>query len=305
MMLGVFFVVWLCLLNTAAGQNTAPYSTTPSSASKQRQQELHGIKQLLASLQKSMQQMLNLQQGKKQVMIPKQKAVPASYSFASYGTSMEFLAMKNKLLALETKLEVTETKQKAKEAKEAAKEALFKTTRSNRNGGSTFVRWGRKTCTNRSQEVYCGVAGGSYYGYYGGAANRLCLTLTPQHDNMPRPGAYGVLYGGEYEHVPGHHDHDVPCCVCHVPRAATIMMPATHACPKGWTTQYTGRLASTHVSFKAASQFVCLDKDLENASSGHLNQNGNMFSYTITVCGSLPCPPYANNKVVLCVVCSK
>ncbi|XP_076449148.1 short-chain collagen C4-like, partial [Babylonia areolata] len=172
--------------------------------------------------------------------------------------------------------------------------------------GSTFVRWGRKTCANTSQLVYSGVVGGSWWGHYGAAANPLCLTLAPQFDGTTADPKYrGYLYGAEYQNIPNHHDHDVPCSVCRAALSTTIMIPATRTCPTGWTTQYTGHLASAYTANKAAVEYTCLDKDPENASSGHLNQDGYLFYYTVTACGSLPCPPYTSNKVVLCVVCSK
>ncbi|KAL8573866.1 hypothetical protein ACOMHN_029314 [Nucella lapillus] len=83
------------------------------------------------------------------------------------------------------------------------------------------------------------------------------------------------------------------------------MIPTTRACPKGWTTQYAGHLSAGHYNYKAANQYVSVDRDPENASSGHRNDNGYLFYYTLTRGGSLPCPPYVHNKVVLCVVCSK
>ncbi|KAL8613640.1 hypothetical protein ACOMHN_029732 [Nucella lapillus] len=121
----------------------------------------------------------------------------------------------------------------------------------------------------------------------------------------PHPTVHALLYGAEYELFHNHQDHDIPCSVCRVPQSTTIMIPATHACPKGWTTQYAGHMSAGHHGHKAASQYVCVDGDPENASSGHRGVDGKLFYYTVTRCGSLPCPPYVNNKVVLCVVCSK
>ncbi|KAL8562282.1 hypothetical protein ACOMHN_037238 [Nucella lapillus] len=171
---------------------------------------------------------------------------------------------------------------------------------------STFIRWGRKTCNNASHLVYSGVAGGSWFAHPGAAANPLCLSMTPQFDDTrASPHSYASLYGAEYQYFPNHHDHDVPCSVCRVPQSTTIMIPATRACPKGWTTQYTGHLSAGRNIHKAASQYVCMDRDPENTSSGHRNDDGYLFHYTLTRCGSLPCPPYVHNKVVLCVICSK
>ncbi|XP_070176829.1 uncharacterized protein [Littorina saxatilis] len=171
--------------------------------------------------------------------------------------------------------------------------------------GSSFVRWGRKTCPNNTTLVYTGVAGGKPFHKKGSGTNRLCLTRTPQFDNTAKPPLYGVLYGAEYQDIPGHHDHDVPCSVCLAPQSTTIMVPATLTCPPGWTPQYTGHLASERNVHHYGGEYVCLDGNPEHDSSGVRNDNGLLFYLVVTVCGSLPCPPYINDKVVTCVVCSK
>lgn len=170
--------------------------------------------------------------------------------------------------------------------------------------GSTFIRWGRSTCPSNSHLVYSGVAGGSYYGHSGGGVNHLCLTSSPQFDNTPLSSYYGLLYGSEYDHMPGYHNEDVPCCVCRAPQSTTIMVPATRTCPSGMTAQYYGHLASHYYGNAAGIDFVCLDQHPEDRPSGQDDHPSNLFTYTFTKCGSLPCPPYAENKAVTCVVCS-
>ena len=83
------------------------------------------------------------------------------------------------------------------------------------------------------------------------------------------------------------------------------MVPATRTCPSGWTAQYTGYLAAGYYGNTAASEYLCLDGEKEDVFSGNLDQNGNLISYVVTKCGSLPCPPYINDRVATCVVCSK
>ncbi|XP_070176830.1 uncharacterized protein [Littorina saxatilis] len=170
--------------------------------------------------------------------------------------------------------------------------------------GSSFIRWGRKSCPNTTTLVYSGVAGGKEHNQKGSGTNRLCLTRTPQFDNTAKPPYYGYLYGAEYQEISGHLDHDVPCSVCLVPQSTTIMVPATLTCPPGWTPHYTGHLVSQYKDYYA-TEYVCLDGSPEDDSSGVRNDNGLLFYYVVTVCGSLPCPPYINDKVVTCVVCSK
>eukprot|EP00745_Piridium_sociabile_P045423 TRINITY_DN9814_c0_g1_i3.p1 TRINITY_DN9814_c0_g1~~TRINITY_DN9814_c0_g1_i3.p1 ORF type:complete len:114 (-),score=21.74 TRINITY_DN9814_c0_g1_i3:180-521(-) len=113
------------------------------------------------------------------------------------------------------------------------------------------------------------------------------------------------MYGAEYQGITNLNEQDVPCSVCRAAQSTTIMIPATRACPLGWTTQYTGHLVAGYYNHKAATQYNCLDGDPESDASGHENKNGRLLYYTVAKCGSLPCPPYIQNKVVLCVVCSK
>ena len=150
-----------------------------------------------------------------------------------------------------------------------------------------------------------GVAGGSWYSHAGAAANLLCLTMKPQYDDVVKPKYIGYLYGSEYNSVPGHHDQDVPCSVCRAPQPTTIMVPATLTCPSGWTAQYTGHLAAGYYGNTAASEYLCLDGEEKDVFSGNRDQNGNLISYVVTKCGSLPCPPYLDDRVATCVVCSK
>ncbi|KAK7094994.1 hypothetical protein V1264_006463 [Littorina saxatilis] len=82
------------------------------------------------------------------------------------------------------------------------------------------------------------------------------------------------------------------------------MVPATLTCPPGWTPHYSGHLASQYKDHYA-TEYVCLDGSLEDDSTVMNQGNGLLFYFVMTVCGSLPCPPYINDKVVTCVVCSK
>ncbi|XP_076454629.1 uncharacterized protein LOC143289519 [Babylonia areolata] len=169
------------------------------------------------------------------------------------------------------------------------------------SGGSTYVRWGRTGCPDSAELVYSGVVGGSSYDTDGGAANRLCLTLTPQAGNVT--GARTYIYGAEYK-FSEHHDLDVVCALCRSPLPSTIMVPGTQTCPKGWRRQYAGHLTAGMVGHRAASQYLCLDGRPESRPGSQENRNGALFYYVFTECGSLPCPPYYN-MYVSCVVCSR
>ncbi len=155
--------------------------------------------------------------------------------------------------------------------------------------------------------LFCcaGIAGGKQYNQKGSGTNPLCLTRTPQFDYAINPPAWpGFIYGAEYEFAGSHDDHDVPCSVCRAPQSTTIMVPATRTCPPGWTPQYTGHLSSQYKDY-FATEYVCLDGSPEDDSSGARNDDGYLFYFVTAQCGSLPCPPYIQGKVVTCAVCSK
>ncbi|KAL8562738.1 hypothetical protein ACOMHN_022613 [Nucella lapillus] len=133
----------------------------------------------------------------------------------------------------------------------------------------------------------------------------LCLTLSPETYGITTPAYYSLIYGAEYQDIPGVVDHDVPCSVCRAAQSTTIMLPGTHSCPKGWLTQYKGHLVTGRPVHKAASEFVCLDVQPEAILGSHKNLDGYLLYYTFTQCGTLPCPPYKHMSLTLCVVCSK
>ncbi|KAL8595320.1 hypothetical protein ACOMHN_020073 [Nucella lapillus] len=169
--------------------------------------------------------------------------------------------------------------------------------------GSTFTRWGRRSCPDNTSLVYSGVAGRTWQGHSGGASNYLCLVMDPQLDNMTLPSGYNYLCGSEYEYIQGHLSY-VVCSVCRAPQATTLMIPGTLTCPAGWTTQYSGHLVSEHHNSKGRTEYVCLDEIREHREGGEENESGALFYHVITYCGNLPCPPYVNMTVVTCVVCS-
>ncbi|XP_076463032.1 short-chain collagen C4-like [Babylonia areolata] len=175
-----------------------------------------------------------------------------------------------------------------------------------KRGGSTYIRWGRKSCPadTDAKLVYTGIVGGKRYTEKGSGTNPLCLTLEPKYDGREKPATNGYLYGSEYEGIKGLHNHEVPCSVCHTNDPSTIMVPGTTVCPSGWTIQYSGFLASNYFNF-FATQFLCVDGKPEALNASKVDSNGVLFYAVVSKCGSLPCPPYVADKVVTCVVCSK
>ena len=184
-----------------------------------------------------------------------------------------------------------------------------------RSGGATYIRWGRTTCpdTEGTELVYAGRAAGSYYSHTGGGANYLCITEEPEHLSFG-PGTVDAafIYGVEYQmrgNVPAaslaNDDHDVPCSVCYIaPRETVLMIPGKYTCPSGWTREYYGYLMAERYNHHR-STFECMDASPETVTGGRANQNGAVFYHVEPRCGSLPCPPYDQQKEMTCAVCSK
>ena len=161
--------------------------------------------------------------------------------------------------------------------------------------------------------MYAGRAAGSHYSHSGGGANYLCITEDPQHLNYGRGTASAAyIYGAEYEmygniptaSLPNHND-DVPCSVCYIaPRETVLMIPGKYTCPSGWTREYYGYLMSERAGHHR-STFECMDASPETVAGGHANQDGALFYHIEPRCGSLPCPPYDQQKEITCAICSK
>ncbi|KAK7095348.1 uncharacterized protein [Littorina saxatilis] len=170
---------------------------------------------------------------------------------------------------------------------------------------STFVHWGSSSCSNLSHTVYSGVVGGSDAGHSGAATNYLCLTMSPVFSDHAVPASLALLYGTEYETIDSHQNKDAVCAVCRPTLSTTVMIPGTNVCTPGWHLQYSGFLMAGEFKHQAGSEYICVDSNMENTVHGDANENGKLLYYTVTWCGSLPCTPYINNKVVTCAVCSK
>ena len=84
-------------------------------------------------------------------------------------------------------------------------------------------------------------------------------------------------------------------------------MPGTNLCDEGWTTEYVGYVSSQRtVEGRQRSEFICVDEDPEVTSHSSPDNDFGAVLYVVqTVCGSLPCIPYAADRDLLCVVCSR
>jgi len=181
-----------------------------------------------------------------------------------------------------------------------------------RNGGTVYVRWGHDQCPSTAQLVYTGRAGGADH-KEGGGSNPQCLPLDPNF--LP---AISGLQRRSYMHGAEYHTHtdrnsyfhgrdvtDVPCAVCYVTQRNTVyMIPAKHTCPSGWTREYYEYLMSDYYE-DPPSQYTCVDIGLKSVAGSLASHKGLYFHFVEGRCGSLPCPPYDNNKELSCAVCTK
>ena len=187
-------------------------------------------------------------------------------------------------------------------------------------GGATYVRWGKTTCpdTEGTEIIYNGTAAGSLH-HEGGGGNYQCLTSHPTNFNFsPGREEAGYIYGAEFETsvnvTPASlplENHNVVCAVCYsATRGAVVMIPGTYICPVGWTREYYGYLMSERYKNRR-STFECVDvlPDILPRREQDIDREGDdvgaLFYHVETRCGSLPCPPYEEQKEVSCVVCSR
>ena len=173
----------------------------------------------------------------------------------------------------------------------------------------TYVRWGNSTCPYGADTIYSGVVAGSFYTHEGAAVDPLCLPPNPQYLKF-HSGYQGSarVYGAEYEIRTGSpidqaHNHNVPCALCQAyGRTNKIMIPSRYECPPGWNTEYYGYLMAGHYGHKAATQFTCMDKSLEQIPGSAANTDGKLFHNVEAYCNHfIPC----SDKELTSVVCTK
>ena len=138
----------------------------------------------------------------------------------------------------------------------------------------------------------------------------MCLPEDPNYlDGTSGISVESVMHGGEYQFPSGPntnvHQYNVPCAVCYVStRGATMMVPAKTECPSSWTREYYGYL-TTASDLHQRSSFNCIDVDAETIAGTGANTDGALFYYTASTCNGLDCPPYENNRILSCAVCTK
>ena len=158
--------------------------------------------------------------------------------------------------------------------------------------------------------MVAGYVGGSSLLQIGGGSNYLCMRRDPitgpsSDENLVR------IFGAQYSSSPvkAANSIDVPCAVCVTPRKLVLMIPGRNQCDDGWHTEYVGYLAAeTRLAMR--TEYVCVDNEAEANPDGKSTTDRRYESVllvpaTTSCSGSLPCPPYENQKNVLCAVCSR
>ena len=69
------------------------------------------------------------------------------------------------------------------------------------------------------------------------------------------------------------------------------MIPGTHVCPGGWTSEYKGYLMAEYYDRAHPTEYVCVDGTPEALPGGHTNVDGGLFYYVRTQCGALDYTP--------------
>lgn len=159
--------------------------------------------------------------------------------------------------------------------------------------------------------IFVGITGGKHFTEPGNGANTLCMP----HDPEKLPYDISVINGDDFAHLYGaeyqfsihrvHIQEDVPCAVCRVKMASSsVMIPGKRTCPTYWRKQYAGFLTASWHNYQS-TEYLCLDDDPDFIEGSRRDDNGRLFYPVKSVCGALPCPPYENNILVSCVVCSR
>ena len=115
--------------------------------------------------------------------------------------------------------------------------------------GSTYTRWGKKTCPTNSELIYYGYMAGSFYKVTDSASVHLCLPMDPEFlpDARDRFGfAIGVEYGENFNGENTSHQN-AACAVCRSESTSTVMIPGRKHCYSGWNMEFTGRF-SCHIN---------------------------------------------------------
>ena len=192
---------------------------------------------------------------------------------------------------------------------QTVQDSLVRLQKGGSTSGSTYVRWGRNSCSgNGTETVYSGYAAGGYTNHRGAGTNHLCLASDPlwahYNDSLD---AGGKLYGAQYmmwestsrEFFAGRNirAEDAPCSVCRTPGSSVTIIPGRNVCYKGWNLEYSGYLTSGGYSYSSSTEYICLDSHPDVISGGHTSVDNGAVLYLVDgICGTLKCPPYVNGR---------
>ena len=71
------------------------------------------------------------------------------------------------------------------------------------------------------------------------------------------------------------------------------------------STEYVGYLMTGRHNHPHNSVYECVDRNAESIPGSASSNDGSLFYFVQGTCTGLPCPPYVNNRVITCVVCTK
>ena len=138
---------------------------------------------------------------------------------------------------------------------------------------------------------------------------------TPQYLSIDNTTSHvSRLYGVEFE-TKGDasapfsdlHENNMPYAVCHTnTKLALLTIPAQYNCPGGWSMEYNGYLMTGVEDYgHERKDTICVDKDAEVIPGLEADKDDAVVYLMSATCEGLPCPPYNNEMVLACVVCSK
>ncbi|WAR21303.1 hypothetical protein MAR_015277, partial [Mya arenaria] len=202
--------------------------------------------------------------------------------------------------------------------------------------GSIFIRWGRKQCPTNADLIYkvikhsvwklqefgrknihsfcLGYTSGKRYDDVGSGVDTFCLPEEPLWGKYSDAsnGYRAYIYGSEIHHDASDnefpyavHNQDMPCAVCLSERALNLMIPGRTACYPGWTLEYSGYMMTNVQGRESGQDTICVDDHPEFLDHGGSDDSQHILYLVEAQCGSLPCPPYVNNRELPCAVCSK
>ena len=184
-------------------------------------------------------------------------------------------------------------------------------------GGAVYTRWGRTTCPTGATKLYSGYAASTGSLVNGGTSDTLCMPEAPQYLSTDTTATFtDQLNSVEYEtfgtsSTPFNNvqEHNMPCAVCHTgTKDVVLMIPAQHSCPTGWNSEFFGYLMTEFAGEdRSRRDTICVDANAEAIPESEANTSPAFIYLLRAACGAigLPCPPYNDQMVLPCAVCTK